>query len=79
MVGHTGGAAAVLGVAAAALMLRNGVVPPNAPIEEQDPRCPVWLPQRDPVPLAAPSVLVNAYAFGGMNISLLVEGQVAAV
>lgn len=58
----------------AALMLRHGRVPANAPVTAQDPRCAVWLPQDRPVPLSASAVLVNAYAFGGNNVSLVLSG-----
>jgi 3-oxoacyl-[acyl-carrier-protein] synthase II len=71
MVGHTGGAAAALGAVAGSLILRHRTVPPNVAIEAQDPRCPGWLPAGGPVALAGPAVMVNAYAFGGMNVSML--------
>ncbi|MFJ2738079.1 beta-ketoacyl-[acyl-carrier-protein] synthase family protein [Streptomyces sp. NPDC087440] len=70
MIGHTAGVAGAFGVLTAALMLHHGQVPANAPVLAQDPRCAVWLPQDGPVPLGVPSVLVNAYAFGGNNVSL---------
>jgi 3-oxoacyl-(acyl-carrier-protein) synthase len=71
MVGHTGGAAAALAAVAGTLILDRRSVPPNVPLDRQDPQCPVWLPQGAAVPLPAPAVLVNAYAFGGMNASLV--------
>jgi 3-oxoacyl-[acyl-carrier-protein] synthase II len=74
MVGHTGGAAGALATVAAALVLEQCEVPPNAPLDDQDPGCDVWLPQEHPVPLERERVLVNAYAFGGNNVSLLLEG-----
>lgn len=70
LLGHAGGASAALGVVAAALILRHGVVPGNVPVKEQDPQCEVWLPQRA-VPLEARRVLVNAYGFGGNNASVV--------
>lgn len=74
MIGHTAGVAGAFGLVAAALLLRHGRVPANAPLEEQDPRCAVWLPQKGPVSLSAPAVLVNAYAFGGNNVSVVMAG-----
>lgn len=72
MIGHTGGAAGAFGMLAAVLMLEHGQVPASPKIDEADPECQVWVPQGEPVPLAAPAVLVNAYAFGGNNVSLAV-------
>ncbi|MEU3370348.1 beta-ketoacyl-[acyl-carrier-protein] synthase family protein [Streptomyces sp. NPDC006711] len=78
MIGHTAGVAGAFGVLTAALMLHHGQVPANAPVSAQDPRCAVWLPQDGPVPLSAPSVLVNAYAFGGNNVSLVLSAAPGA-
>ncbi|MFJ8190121.1 beta-ketoacyl synthase N-terminal-like domain-containing protein [Streptomyces sp. NPDC096094] len=79
LLGHAGGASAALGAVAAALILRDGRVPRNVPLREQDPACDVWLPQRTPVPLPHDRrrVLVNAYGFGGSNSSLVLEGAAA--
>ncbi|MEU2059725.1 beta-ketoacyl synthase N-terminal-like domain-containing protein [Streptomyces sp. NPDC013455] len=74
-IGHTAGAAAAFAVAAAALMTRHGIVPANIAPDRQDPDCPVWLPTAAPVPLERPQVLVNAYAFGGSNVSLVFGGE----
>lgn len=73
LIGHTGGAAAALATVAAVVVLRSGVVPLNVPLDEQDPQCPVFLPQSGPVPLHRPAVLINAYAFGGNNVVLVLE------
>lgn len=72
MIGHTSGAAGVFACLTAALMARHRKSPANARID-QDPECDVWLPQERPVPLDAPAVLVNTYAFGGNNTSLVVK------
>ncbi|MFF7279680.1 beta-ketoacyl synthase N-terminal-like domain-containing protein [Streptomyces griseorubiginosus] len=79
LLGHAGGASAALGAVAGALILREGHVPRNVPLREQDPACAVWLPQRTPVPLprGRRRVLVNAYGFGGSNSSLVLEGAEA--
>jgi 3-oxoacyl-(acyl-carrier-protein) synthase len=75
LVGHTGGAAGALAAVAAALIIRAGAVPGNVALGEQDPDCQVWLPPAA-TPLAGRYVLINAYAFGGSNISLVL-GQAA--
>jgi 3-oxoacyl-(acyl-carrier-protein) synthase len=72
MLGHTAGAAGALAIATTALILRHGSIPPNPPSEEPDPRCPVWLPEQ-PRPLEGRYAMANAYAFGGNNVSVLLE------
>jgi 3-oxoacyl-[acyl-carrier-protein] synthase II len=72
MIGHTSGVAGAFACLTAALMLRHRESPANFPID-QDPECDVWLPQGRPVPLDAPAVLINTYAFGGNNTSLVVR------
>ncbi|MEV5545601.1 beta-ketoacyl synthase N-terminal-like domain-containing protein [Streptomyces sp. NPDC052309] len=76
LVGHTGGAAAGLAAVAATLIAGRGSVPPNVPVGAPDPRCDVPLPTAR-TPLTGTAVLVNAYAFGGNNISLVVREAVA--
>ncbi|MCA2218258.1 beta-ketoacyl synthase N-terminal-like domain-containing protein [Jidongwangia harbinensis] len=70
MIGHTAGVAGAVGCVAAALMLRSRMVPAAPRRDEPDPDCPVWLPST-PTPLDRPSVLVNSYAFGGNNASVV--------
>lgn len=69
--GHTLGAAGAFGAAAAILALRDQVVSPTLRLEDADPICNL-----DCTPLAARqrqlrAALVNAFAFGGNNVSLL--------
>ena len=68
--GHTLGAAGAFGAAAAVLALRDQVVSPTLRLEDPDPACDL-----DCTPLAAKArplqaALVNAFAFGGNNVSL---------
>jgi 3-oxoacyl-[acyl-carrier-protein] synthase II len=72
MIGHTSGAAGAFACLTATLMLRHRKSPANSRID-QDPECGVWLPQERSVPLDAPAVLVNTYAFGGNNTSFVVK------
>ncbi|GGV11572.1 beta-ketoacyl-[acyl-carrier-protein] synthase family protein [Streptomyces spectabilis] len=72
MIGHTTGAAGAFACLTATLMLRHRQSPANVVID-QDPECDVWLPQERSVPLDAPAVLVNTYAFGGNNTSFVVR------
>ncbi|MEU5285066.1 beta-ketoacyl-[acyl-carrier-protein] synthase family protein [Streptomyces sp. NPDC020755] len=72
LLGHTGGAAAALAAVAAAQILHRGTVPPNIAPDEQDPACKIYLPT-EAAALEGEFVLVNAYAFGGNNVSLVLE------
>jgi 3-oxoacyl-[acyl-carrier-protein] synthase II len=71
--GHTLGTAGAFGGAAAILALRDQVVSPTLRLEEPDPACDL-----DCTPLMAKervvrAALVNAFAFGGNNVSLLLR------
>jgi 3-oxoacyl-[acyl-carrier-protein] synthase II len=69
--GHTLGAAGAFGAAAALLALRDQVVSPTLRLVDPDPACDLDCTplQAKPRPLRA--ALVNAFAFGGNNVSLL--------
>ncbi len=69
--GHTAGAAGAFSCLIAALILDRGLVPPTANLTSIDPRCKLNLHTDWPVPASARHVLVNAYAFGGTNISVI--------
>lgn len=69
--GHTLGVAGAMGAATAVLALRDQVVSPTLRLEDPDPVCDL-----DCTPLVAKerrirAALVNAFAFGGNNVSLL--------
>ncbi|MFL6130932.1 MAG: beta-ketoacyl-[acyl-carrier-protein] synthase family protein [Mycobacteriales bacterium] len=72
LLGHTGGAAGAFALLTAMLMLDRGTVPPNVPLAEPDPDCAIRLPTGSPLHSEPRHILVNAYAFGGNNISVLV-------
>ncbi|KJS52492.1 beta-ketoacyl synthase [Streptomyces rubellomurinus] len=72
LLGHTGGAAAALALVAAVQILYRRTVPPNMALGEQDPECKVFLPTAA-TPLTGRYALVNAYAFGGNNVSLVLK------
>ncbi len=68
--GHTLGSAGAFGAASAILALRDQVVSPTLRLEDPDPLCDL-----DCTPLVARqrlvrAALVNAFAFGGNNLSL---------
>ncbi|KUJ65266.1 hypothetical protein ACZ90_48815 [Streptomyces albus subsp. albus] len=77
LLGHTGSASGALSAVAAVLMLGHGQLPPNLPVDDQDPECDVWLPTEPHTPRGR-LVMINSFGFGGHNISLLFEGVEAA-
>jgi 3-oxoacyl-[acyl-carrier-protein] synthase II len=75
MTGHLLGAAGALGVLAAALAVRHGVVPPTANLETLDPACAALGLNFTPLAAARKDVefaLANSFGFGGTNASLVV-------
>jgi 3-oxoacyl-[acyl-carrier-protein] synthase II len=71
MLGHTGGAAGAFSLLTAALLLHRQAVPPNPAASAPDPGCPITLHTGAPLRRPLRYALVNAYAFGGNNISIL--------
>ncbi|TDD98139.1 beta-ketoacyl-[acyl-carrier-protein] synthase family protein [Actinomadura rubrisoli] len=69
-IGHTLGAAGAVEAAAAALSLREGLIPPTANLDRQDPEIALDVvagaPRRTPDGL----VLSNSFGFGGHNVVL---------
>ena len=71
MVGHSLGAIGSIEVAACALSIEYGVVPPTANLHEPDPECDL-----DYVPLESRFGKVdvaasNSFGFGGHNVALV--------
>ncbi|RJQ65565.1 MAG: beta-ketoacyl-[acyl-carrier-protein] synthase family protein [Desulfobacteraceae bacterium] len=71
--GHTFGASGAIELAACALILERGIIPPTINYQQPDPECDL-----DYVPNAAIEKTVrvamsNSYAFGGNNASLIVK------
>jgi 3-oxoacyl-[acyl-carrier-protein] synthase II len=71
-IGHTLGAAGVIGSIAAILAIHEGCVPPTLNLEDPDPA----VGELDCTPLTARArrvdvALVNAFGFGGQNVSLV--------
>jgi len=71
--GHTLGAAGAFGAAAAILALRDQVVSPTLRLEEADPLCDLDCTPRHAKERSLRAALVNAFAFGGNNTSLLLR------
>jgi 3-oxoacyl-[acyl-carrier-protein] synthase II len=75
MTGHLLGAAGALGTLAAALAVRDGVVPPTINLENLDPACAALGLNFTPHACVRKQVgfaLANSFGFGGTNASLVV-------
>jgi nodulation protein E len=70
MHGHTLGAAAALECLAAALALRDGVLPPTANFNEPDPQCDLDVIPNHARRAQVEYALSNSFAFGGLNAVL---------
>lgn len=73
--GHSGGAAGAFSCLTAALVVRHGVVPPIGTLKNVDPECSLRLVRDAPEDVSGRHVLVNAYAFGGNNITVVIGGN----
>jgi nodulation protein E len=70
MHGHALGAAAALECLAAALALRDGVLPPTANFNEPDPQCDLDVIPNHARRAQVECALSNSFAFGGLNAVL---------
>jgi 3-oxoacyl-(acyl-carrier-protein) synthase len=72
LLGHTGGAAGAFALLTAAMIIDRQLVPPNVELDLLDPECALRLHTGEPLPAVVNHALVNAYAFGGNNISMVI-------
>ena len=75
MIGHPQGASGAAGVAAAALAMRHGILPPTINLDEQDPDCDMDFIPNTPRQAKIDAALCNCLGFGSKN-SALVLGRV---
>jgi nodulation protein E len=73
MHGHALGAAAALECLAAALTLRDGVLPPTANFNEPDPQCDLDVIPNHARRAQVEYALSNSFAFGGLNAVLALQ------
>jgi 3-oxoacyl-[acyl-carrier-protein] synthase II len=76
MTGHLLGGAGAMGVFAAVLAIRDGVVPPTINLENIDPACAQTGLNFTPniaVKKTVRAALANSFGFGGTNASLVVS------
>lgn len=71
--GHTLAAAGAVGAAVALLALRDQVVPPTLRLETPDPACDLDCTPKVAKERSLRAALVNAFAFGGNNVSLVLK------
>jgi 3-oxoacyl-[acyl-carrier-protein] synthase II len=71
VIGHAMGAAGALEAIASAMTLREGVVPPTAGLEEQDPECDLDVVRGRPREVGANVVLSTSYGIGGTNAAVV--------
>ncbi|MEF2965922.1 beta-ketoacyl synthase N-terminal-like domain-containing protein [Paenibacillus sp. M1] len=70
-IGHTGGASGAFGLLTAIGIIQRGVVPPVCNLEQIDPECQIPIVHSLAEQVKARTVMVNCFAFGGMNVILL--------
>ncbi|UFJ42427.1 beta-ketoacyl-[acyl-carrier-protein] synthase family protein [Brevibacillus humidisoli] len=70
-IGHTLGAASAIEAVACVKALESGVLPPTINLQQQDPACNVQVIANKPLARQVRYMLSNAYAFGGINSSLV--------
>jgi 3-oxoacyl-[acyl-carrier-protein] synthase II len=75
MIGHPQGASGASGVAATALALQRGVLPPTINLDDPDPACDMDFIPKQPRPHQVDAALCNCLGFGSKN-SALVLGRV---
>jgi 3-oxoacyl-[acyl-carrier-protein] synthase II len=67
MIGHTLGAAGAVSALAAALAIRDGVIPPTINYETPDPDCDLDYVPNEARHSPVGAALVNGFGFGGQN------------
>ncbi|HET6825553.1 MAG TPA: beta-ketoacyl-[acyl-carrier-protein] synthase family protein [Amnibacterium sp.] len=73
MTGHLLGASGALGALATVRALEDGLIPPTANFETPDPELDIDVVASAPRPSDAAAALVNAFGFGGHNVSLVLS------
>jgi 3-oxoacyl-[acyl-carrier-protein] synthase II len=71
--GHLLGAAGAVEIAASALIVRHGIIPPTINLETPDPDCDLDYVGDGPREGALRVALSNSFGFGGQNASIVVE------
>jgi len=72
-IGHAGGACGGIEAAIAALCIKHDVIPPTINLDNPDPECDVPV-VTEKTEQSVDRVLTNSSGFGGINVSLILEG-----
>ncbi len=73
MIGHLIGAAGAVSAVAAALSISEGVIPPTINLDNPDTGCDLDYVPHVARKAAVGTAMVNAFGFGGQNVSLLLQ------
>jgi 3-oxoacyl-[acyl-carrier-protein] synthase II len=73
MIGHPLGAASAIKIAASALAIHHGIVPPTIHYEHPDPECDLNYVPNESMKKELNVVLCNAFSFGGKNSILVLK------
>jgi 3-oxoacyl-[acyl-carrier-protein] synthase II len=73
MIGHPLGAASALKIAASALAIKHGVIPPTINYEHPDPDCDLNYVPNEPIKKDLNFVVSNSFSFGGKNSILILK------
>ena len=71
MIGHPQGASGAAGVAATALAMSRGVLPPTINLDEPDPACDMDFIANTARPADIEAALCNCLGFGSKNSALI--------
>jgi 3-oxoacyl-[acyl-carrier-protein] synthase II len=71
MTGHTLGASGALAAVASVIAMRDGFIPPTIHHDTPDPACDLDYVSEGARPATLNSILINSFAFGGNNTSLI--------
>ncbi len=71
MIGHPQGASGAAGVAASALAIRHGILPPTINLDDQDPDCDLDFIPNTPRRADIEAALCNCLGFGSKNSALV--------
>ncbi|BBM86716.1 beta-ketoacyl-[acyl-carrier-protein] synthase family protein [Candidatus Uabimicrobium amorphum] len=70
-VGHTLGAAGAMAIAITICSMKHGYIPPTLGLRERDQACSLRMVPQEGVDVEVPYAMINAFAFGGNNTSLV--------
>jgi len=73
MIGHPLGASGAIKIAASALAIKHGIVPPTINYEHPDPDCDLHYVPNESLKRDLNCVVCNSFSFGGKNSILILR------